>query len=126
MFIAVEHIFGNGADHDMLALSASRSLLTPPCLRQQHNLLGMAAVAQLKTDPKYSAVHELLHIFSVEKLGEYMAFHKVCFGPQSSHDCVDLVVFVAEQRDHLHLESANTASVHGAGVWKGKERYMSA
>lgn len=38
----------------------------------------MAAVAQLKADPKYSAVHELLHIFSVEKLGEYMAFHKVC------------------------------------------------
>lgn len=47
------------------------------CTRQQHNLLGMAAVAQLKTDPQYSAVHELLHIFSVEKLGEYMAFHKV-------------------------------------------------
>lgn len=44
----------------------------------QHNLLGMAAVAQLKGDPKYSAVHELLHIFSVEKLEEYMAFHKVC------------------------------------------------
>lgn len=37
----------------------------------------MAAVAQLKADPKYSAVHELLHIFSVEKLGEYMTFHKV-------------------------------------------------
>ncbi|CAM9603571.1 unnamed protein product [Ectocarpus sp. 6 AP-2014] len=43
---------------------------------EQHNLLGMAAVAQLKADPKYSAVHELLHIFSVEKLGEYMAFHE--------------------------------------------------
>lgn len=40
----------------------------------------MAAVAQLKADPKYSAVHELLHIFSVEKLGEYMAFHQVCVG----------------------------------------------
>lgn len=37
----------------------------------------MAAVAQLKGDPKYSAVYELLHIFSVEKLGEYMAFHQV-------------------------------------------------
>lgn len=56
------------------------SPLTPLYLRQQHNLLGMAAVAQLKTDPKYSAVHELLHIFSVEKLGEYTAFHKVCLG----------------------------------------------
>lgn len=47
----------------------------------QHNLLGMAAVAQLKEDPKYSAVYELLHIFSVEKLGEYLAFHEVRFLP---------------------------------------------
>lgn len=43
---------------------------------EQHNLLGMAAVAQLKGDPKYAAVHELLHIFSVEKLEEYKAFHQ--------------------------------------------------
>lgn len=43
----------------------------------QHNLLGMAAVAQLKNDPKYAGVHQLLHIFSVEKLGEYMAFYEV-------------------------------------------------
>lgn len=44
----------------------------------------MAAVAQLKADPKYSAVHELLHIFSVEKLGEYMTFHKVCFAQRAT------------------------------------------
>lgn len=43
---------------------------------EQHNLLGMAAVAQLKDDPKYAGVHQLLHIFSVEKLEEYMAFHE--------------------------------------------------
>lgn len=34
-------------------------------------------MAQLKDDPKYAAVYELLHIFSVEKLEEYLAFHKV-------------------------------------------------
>lgn len=43
----------------------------------QHNLLGMMAVAQLKDDSKYAAVYQLLHIFSVEKLEDYMAFHKV-------------------------------------------------
>ncbi|CAM9257678.1 unnamed protein product, partial [Choristocarpus tenellus] len=42
----------------------------------QHNLLGMAAVAQLEKDPKFAAVYQLLHIFSVEKLDAYMAFHK--------------------------------------------------
>lgn len=59
----------------------------------QHNLLGMAAVAQLKEDPKYSAVYELLHIFSVEKLGEYLAFHEVRFLPHLSRLELYFVLF---------------------------------
>lgn len=64
----------------------------------------MAAVAQLKVDPKYSAVHELLHIFSVEKLGEYMAFHEVCaWGVWFYHDSI-----TGDERQDVDLPEKKT------------------
>lgn len=55
-------------------------------------------MAQLKADPKYSAVHELLHIFSVEKLGEYMAFHKVCWAHKATVPPAEAVAKYADLR----------------------------
>ncbi|CAN0170756.1 unnamed protein product [Ascophyllum nodosum] len=91
---------------------------------EQHNLLGMAAVAQLKEDPKYSAVYELLHIFSVEKLGEYLAFHeknaKTLADNQIDHDrCVSsmrllsLCSLATEHEEIPYQVVADTLQVKG-------------